>query len=98
MLDTKHDKDLYLAAHEELERAAAATDSPWLRPIRNAAIARFAELGFPGPRQEDWKFTSLTPLLKVPFRLAPTEAAGDPTDTLRPYLFAGAQQLVFVNG
>jgi len=33
-------------------------------------LARFAELGFPGPRDEEWRFTSLAPLLKVPFELA----------------------------
>ncbi len=57
MLETKFDQNLYLARFEDFERTVADSDPPWLRPIRNAAIARFAELGFPGPHSEDWRFT-----------------------------------------
>ena len=52
--ETKHDKEFYLAAFEDFERTVADSDPPWLRPIRNAAIARFAELGFPGPQVAVW--------------------------------------------
>jgi Fe-S cluster assembly protein SufD len=96
MLETKHTQDYFLAAFEDFERSVADTDTPWLRPIRNAAIARFAELGFPGPHSEDWRFTNLAPLLKVPFQLAESREVG--AEILRPHLFKDAWQLVCVNG
>ena len=36
---------------------------------RRAALARFAELGFPNDRNEDWKFTSVKPIVRTPFLL-----------------------------
>ena len=61
----------YLSDFEWLERQPAA---PALQRLRRAAIARFAELGFPGPRDEEWRFTPLTPLVQTPFRLPSAEA------------------------
>ena len=55
-----------------LERQPAA---PALQRLRKAAIARFAELGFPGPRDEEWRFTPLAPLVQTPFR-CPAHARG----------------------
>src|SRR5881396_1777843 len=42
----------------------------WLRPIRKQAIARFEAAGFPTQKHEDWRFTNLAPLLRVPFKPA----------------------------
>ena len=57
----------YLADFERLEKQPAA---PALQRLRKTAIARFAELGFPGARDEEWRFTPLAPLVRTPFRLA----------------------------
>jgi Fe-S cluster assembly protein SufD len=64
----------YLSDFERFERETATTTRPALHRLRKAAVARFAELGFPGPRDEEWRFTPVAPLAKVPFELAP---AGD---------------------
>ncbi len=61
----------YLSDFERLEKQSAA---PALQRLRKAAIARFAELGFPGVRDEEWRFTPLTPLVQTPFRLPPADA------------------------
>ena len=61
----------YLVDFEGLERQPAA---PALQRLRKAAVARFAELGFPGPRDEEWRFTPLAPLVNTPFRLPPADA------------------------
>ena len=98
MIETKQQQDLYLTAFEEFERSVAETDTPWLRPIRNAAVARFSELSFPGAKHEDWRFTNLAPLLKVPFQLAAEEARGANEEAIKPFVFADCWQLVFVNG
>ena len=40
----------------------------WLLPLRKAGMARFAELGFPTLHDEDWRFTNVAPLAKLPFK------------------------------
>ncbi len=100
MLETKQETDFYLEAHEEFERSVTAHDPAWLRPIRKAAIAKFAELGFPSRRDEDWKYTysALTPLLKTPFKRTEEAVQGAPASQVKEHAFADAIQLVFING
>ncbi len=43
-------------------------DLPTIARLRRAAIARFGELGFPGERDEDWKFTNVGPIVRTPMR------------------------------
>ena len=61
-----------------------------------AGRARFAELGFPTLRDEDWRFTPIKPITELNFKTAPADAAA----TLGGCLFAAIDgpQLVFVNG
>jgi Fe-S cluster assembly protein SufD len=67
----------YLSDFERFEKETAATTRPALHRLRKAAIARFAALGFPGPRDEEWRFTSVAPMVKVPFEPAPVHGAAD---------------------
>ncbi len=76
-------------------------DPDWVAAARKAAMSRFTELGFPTLQDEDWRFTNLAPLVKLPFRpqfALPTE--GLTRDILEPLAFAGGNgpRLVFVNG
>jgi len=59
----------YLLDFEWFEKETAATTGPALHRLRNAAVARFAELGFPGPRDEEWRFTPAAPLASTPYSL-----------------------------
>ena len=67
-----------------------------IRRLREASFDRFMQLGFPGPKTEAWKYTSVGRLARIEFDLAPpakiTRAA------IKPYLVPGARHLVFVNG
>jgi Fe-S cluster assembly protein SufD len=67
--------DQFLALYEQAEKELTAHDAPWLRRIRKAAIARYAELGLPGPRNEDWKFTSVAPIVGERFATPPADSA-----------------------
>ena len=69
--------------------------------LRQAAFARFAELGLPTTQDEDWKYTSLAPLTQIQF--APPEEARPPTLEQLDRLAGvspgdAAIRLVFVDG
>ncbi len=72
----------------------------WLAPVRQRAFARFAEVGIPTTRDEEWRFTPVAPLLEHPF--APVSAAARPLAAaeLAPFIFGHTEwpMLVFVDG
>ncbi len=51
-----------------------AKQPAWVFPLRKAGIARFAELGFPTLKQEDWRFTNVGG--KIHFWQSPRRPAG----------------------
>ncbi len=70
-----------------------------IHALRRKGIAAFAALGFPTPRQEEWRFTNIAPITKTAFQ--PSRQSADLSiveDRIRPLLLAGAWHLVFVNG
>src|SRR5688572_6970886 len=92
-------KQTYVAefASTEGERHGPA----WLRELRRLAIARFEALGFPTQKHEDWKYTNLGPLVRVPFKPAIlARPDGVVAEKLEPFTFGVLKttQLVFVNG
>jgi Fe-S cluster assembly protein SufD len=68
-----------------------------IRDWRQASFERFRALGFPGPKVEAWKYTSVRPLAREEYALAaavPVRRA-----ELAPFLLGGgAHRLIFVNG
>jgi Fe-S cluster assembly protein SufD len=101
MFEVMQEKDIYLASFAQFEKTVAEQGPAWLHGIRSAAIDRFAELGFPTLRDEEWRFTNLAPLTKVPFQLAGDRQLSNSTVAkLRGFMDeAGpSSRLVFVNG
>src|SRR6266536_2200110 len=91
--------DPYLAKFEHFEQAAR--EPSWLFPLRKAGLARFAELGFPTTRHEDWRFTNVAPIAKLPFKpIFDGGAEGLEIAALDGLIFARLKgtSLVFVNG
>ncbi len=73
----------------------------WLRTLRKAAIGRFETLGFPTQKHEDWKYTNLAPLLRVPFKPAIlARPDGVVAEKLDAFTFGvlKTSRVVFVNG
>ncbi len=68
----------------------------WLNTLRSAGRARFAELGFPKVRQEDWRFTNLGALERTLFLPASPASALVAVDALPSV--TPSHRLVFVNG
>ena len=99
MTEVIEEKDVYLANFSQLEKELGESNGSPLHRLRTAAMERFRELGFPGLRNEDWKFTTLAPLAKVPFQ--PARLHEDLTlSEIERFLFAtgAGPRLVFVNG
>ena len=73
----------------------------WVFPLRKAGLARFAELGYPTLEQEDWRFTNVAPITRLPFKpvLAPIPD-GVSREVIAQTAFGrlAAHRLVFVNG
>jgi Fe-S cluster assembly protein SufD len=68
--------------------------------LRQQARAQLAELGIPTPREEDWKYSDLSPLVAHAFRLAGPGDLGLERATLEPWLWPESRHsyAVFVNG
>jgi len=87
----------WVADFSARHRQLAGADLPWLAAMRKRAIDRYAAEGWPTPRKEDWRHTSLAPLEQASFD---TQARpGNAADIVRA-LRAGenGHWLVFVDG
>jgi len=83
----------------ELAAALAADQPAALRNLRRRAGERFAELGFPSSRLEEWRFTNVAPVART--RFAPAPAGYDREQVaaaLAPLRLGDAHELVFVDG
>jgi Fe-S cluster assembly protein SufD len=71
----------------------------WLRARREAAMASAERRGFPGPHDEEWRFTSVAPIVRATFETGPAHTmvpAG--LLALRFGVGAAAAEVVLVNG
>lgn len=94
-------KEHFLALWSEWEKRRSEALPSWLRRQKKAAIARFSELGFPGARNEDWRFTNLAPVLKGRFNLAGSPGKGASKHVAIDELIPATPEAavyVFVNG
>ncbi|MDX1430766.1 MAG: Fe-S cluster assembly protein SufD, partial [Rhodothermales bacterium] len=90
----------YLEAFGRFAGNGAGKSPQWLAKRRQAAMDRFAEVGFPDTRQEDWRFTDVKKIASTEFTLAlPPEIEGLSTEDVRANVLTDhAHQVVFVNG
>ena len=92
--------DSYQSDFVRFREARLQCDPEWLQGIRASAMERFSELGFPTPRQEEWKYTDVAPIRRVSFQNAPQDLNDIAPEKLSQFLFSNLQypQLVFLNG
>jgi len=86
---------------KQFESVVTSAQPSWLLPLRQAGLARFSELGFPTLRDEDWRFTNVEPIARLPFQPArPVSVNGAESAVLSGAPLAGlpGHRLVFVNG
>jgi Fe-S cluster assembly protein SufD len=89
-------------AFRALQETEPAGDASWIFRLRENAMARFEELGFPTTRDEEWKYTNVAPITRS--RLTPLGREESAADVSMAELagFSASEtkdsQLVFVNG
>ncbi|MCW5555540.1 MAG: Fe-S cluster assembly protein SufD [Verrucomicrobiae bacterium] len=86
------------AAFSRFEREPS--QPPWLLPLRQAGLARFRELGLPTLQHEDWRFTNVAAIARLPFAPQFEPAPEVPIGMLGDFAFAQlpGSRLVFVDG
>jgi len=96
MTDVREELETYLA---DFARVDAEAD-PRLARLRREAFDRFSQLGFPTLQNEEWRFTSVSALARVPFKLAGPERDGLDDAVVRRMLSGtdSGQRLVLING
>ncbi len=80
--------------------SAAGRQPRWIERLRKAAMAWFAESGFPTARHEEWEFTNITPLTSLPLEPIEAPARHLTLEDIRPFTFGqmDCHRLVFVDG
>ena len=100
MNDTITAQNSYLRDFTGSDTGSDADGPAWLRGLRRSAAERFGVLGFPTRRNEEWRFTNVSPIAETPFKLASAAESRMTSDDLRPFTYEGMSgtQIVFVNG
>jgi Fe-S cluster assembly protein SufD len=89
----------YQSEFETFERSLNGAKSTSVHAIRRDAIHRFMEFGFPTTRQEEWRFTNISPIVKIEFQpVFRYELNGVTRNDIQPYLLNDALHLVFIDG
>lgn len=89
----------YLEQFEAFSANGGGEGPSWLPALRKKAFERFSALGFPTTRDEDWHFTSVTPIAEKTFKAIKPQASEVGLSDLQPYLVDSEwHRLVFVNG
>ena len=87
---------------EKFERFEQQSQHPaWVFPLRKAGLARFAELGFPTLHDEDWRFTNVAPIAKLPFKpVFESDRDGISPEVVGRFTFGALplNRLVFIDG
>ena len=108
--DSAQGRERFLADFARLAPTLPGARVPWLKRLRQRALERFAQSGFPTTRDEEWKYTNVAAIEKRGFRVAWYDRESAPPAGLdalfsrRPgegrgpsWEFPG-HRLVFVNG
>ncbi len=91
----------YAVAFRHLLANSDAAEPSWLRRRREEAFENFERVGFPTVREEDWKYTNISPIARGKF--SPTfdlRAAHSLNGHAKAFFYEEARdsRLVFVNG
>jgi Fe-S cluster assembly protein SufD len=89
---------LYLADYDLFRAGLPAGEPAALKVLRQRAIDRFAVLGFPTSREEEWRLTNVAPLVQEAFHRPVADPNIMDPGQIAPFDFAAKARLVFING
>jgi Fe-S cluster assembly protein SufD len=96
---TTGSRDYFLADFARVAPTLPGARVPWLARAREAALARFAQSGFPTRRDEEWKYTDVAAIEKRAFTTLPYGARAAAAERNAPaYGCFPGHRVVFVNG
>jgi Fe-S cluster assembly protein SufD len=92
-------KNYYLTQFDEFEKSLNGEKSSDFQKVRKDAISKFAELTFPTQKDEEWKYTNISSLLKNNFSPIPVKEKVS-QELINKFLFDKMEHslIVFVNG
>lgn len=85
---------------EQLRIARPSTDDDlplWLTNLHEEGIRRFSDIGFPDPKNEEWKFTDIALITQRTFHLSAEKTIAELRD-FNGYFDRTEPTIVFVNG
>lgn len=84
----------------DLRLALDSAEPEWLSQLRSRAVDVVAERGFPTLKDEDWRYTRITPLLDLAFESAASRPVPLPSQSLidEHCGSSSGSRIVFVNG
>ena len=97
MTQTDNRED-YLAALLSGHAAVAQGGNAWLRDLRSRAVERANALSVPTTRDEEWRFTDLSALYRIPFRPAGEAGQVSRSQVEALALPEAETRLVFIDG
>jgi Fe-S cluster assembly protein SufD len=104
MTAAKETPGIFLSHFARLEEKLGRDGDSWLHKVRKDAIGHFTELGFPTTKLEEWKYTNVAPIARIPFQAAEFRWDGLTEERLAELPLAHSafseccSRIVFVNG
>jgi Fe-S cluster assembly protein SufD len=100
MTQVVNEKENHFLAYKRLARGAQG-EPAWLTNLREKSGEVFESRDFPTTRDEEWKYTNVAPILKIPYKSAADfDAVALTAEQIAPFLLEESlgSRLVFVNG
>ena len=88
----------YLDQHSSRQKSFVGEGLSWLKSQRQQGIEYFRQHGFPNQRQEDWRYTGLSPITRKRFRIDVDRQSTDVDISAHKITGLDSHQLVFVDG
>src|SRR6478672_4726038 len=99
--ELKAKENLYQESFQARQQSRGP-ESSWLDRLRQNAMDRFIEVGFPSVKEEEWKYTNVAGIARSNFAPANSSEEAKESDAALKQLEsvpeAGSSQLVFVDG
>ncbi len=90
--------DDYLSCLLESLPVAPQGSLGWLKQLRTQAIDQAGQLRFPTIKDEEWRFTDVSPLARLPYKPAQKASALNISDIQHFLIAESGHRLVFVDG